>query len=72
VKQLQLLEDFEEQSMVFCNFDSDEEGEEPEDVTAMRRATPQFADSIGILRYDDISGVVSALPLIEKMRFQYS
>ncbi|ORY01182.1 hypothetical protein BCR34DRAFT_494068, partial [Clohesyomyces aquaticus] len=72
VKQLQLLEDFEEQPVVFCNFDDDEEGEEPEDVTAMRRATQQFADGIGILGYHDIDGVVSALPPIDRMRFQYS
>ncbi|RMZ72063.1 MFS monocarboxylate transporter [Pyrenophora seminiperda CCB06] len=72
VKQLQLLEDFEEQPVVFCNFDDDEEGEEPEDVTVMRRATQQFADGIGILGYDDINAVVSALPLIDRMRFQYS
>lgn len=72
VKQLQLLEDFEEQPVVFCNFDDDEEGEEPEDVTAMRRAAQQFADGIGILGYDDINAIVSALPLIDRMRFQYS
>ncbi|KAF2257717.1 hypothetical protein CC78DRAFT_505823 [Lojkania enalia] len=72
VKQLQLLEDFEEQPVVFCNFDDDEEGEEPEDVTAMRRATQQFADGIGILGYVDINAVISALSPIDRMRFQYS
>lgn len=69
VKQLQLLEDFEEQPVVFCNFDDDGEGEEPEDVTAMRRATQQFADGIGILGYYDINAVVSTLPPIDRMRF---
>ncbi|KAH8723966.1 hypothetical protein GQ44DRAFT_773545 [Phaeosphaeriaceae sp. PMI808] len=54
VKQLQILEDFEEQPIVFCNFDDNEKGEEAEDVTAMRRVTQQFADGIGILGYDDI------------------
>lgn len=72
VKQLQLLEDFEEQPVVFCNFDDDGEGEEPEDVTAMRRATQQFADGIGILGYYDINAVVSTLPPIDRMRFQYT
>ena len=72
VKQLQLLEDFEEQPVVFCNFDDEErEGEEPEDVTVMRRATQRFADGIGILGYADINAVVSALPPIDKMRFKY-
>ncbi|KAI1683438.1 Dimer-Tnp-hAT dimerization containing protein [Pyrenophora tritici-repentis] len=36
------------------------------------RATQRFADGIGILGYDDINAVVSALPLIDRMRFQYS
>ncbi|KAI1574038.1 CypX, Cytochrome P450 [Pyrenophora tritici-repentis] len=67
----ELLEDFEEQPVLFCNFD-DEERKEPEDVAAMRRATQRFADGIGILGYDDINAVVSALPLIDRMRFQYS
>jgi hypothetical protein len=71
VKQLQLLEDFEEQPVVFCNFDDNEDGEEPEDVMAMRRAGQRFADGIGILGYDDIDAVVSALPSVDRMRFQY-
>jgi hypothetical protein len=72
VKQLQLLEDFEEQPVVFCNFDDEEEGEGPKDVMAMRRATQQFAHSIGILEYNNIKAVISALPYIDRMRFQYS
>ncbi|KAF2260949.1 hypothetical protein CC78DRAFT_584248 [Lojkania enalia] len=72
VKQLQLLEDLEDQPVIFCNFDDGEEGEEPEDVTAMRRATQRFADGIGILGYDDVSAVVSALPPMDRMRFEYS
>jgi hypothetical protein len=71
VKQLQLLEDFEEQSVVFYNFDDDEEGKEPEDGTAMRRATQQFAHGVGILGYDDIKAVVFSLLYIDGMRFQY-
>ncbi|KAL9078306.1 MAG: hypothetical protein Q9157_002769 [Trypethelium eluteriae] len=72
VKQLQLLEDFEENPVFFRNFNDEEEGEEPEDVTAMRRATQQFADGIAILGYPDINTVISALPPMDKMRFQYS
>lgn len=71
VKQLQLLEDFEEQPVVFCNFDDDEEGEEPEDVTAMRRAIQRFGDGIEILGYDDVEPILSALPVMDRMRFQY-
>ncbi|KAL9082445.1 MAG: hypothetical protein Q9165_008891 [Trypethelium subeluteriae] len=67
VKQLQLLEDFEENPVVFCNFDDEEDREEPEDVTTMRKTTQQFADGIGILGYPDINTVISALPPIDKM-----
>jgi hypothetical protein len=38
----------------------------------MRKATQQFADGIGILGYDNMNAVVSALLLIDRMRFQYS
>lgn len=38
----------------------------------MRKATQQFADGIRILGYDNINTVVSALPPIVRMRFQYS
>jgi hypothetical protein len=72
VKQIQLLEDFEEHPVVFCNFDDDLDGAEPEDVTLMRRAIQRFADGIGILGYDSMDEVVSALPPMERMRFQYS
>lgn len=71
MKQLQLLEDFEEQPVVFCNFDDKEDGEEPEDVTEMRRADQRFADSIGILGYDDMEVVISTLSSVDKIRFQY-
>jgi hypothetical protein len=56
VKQLQVLEDFNGQLIVFCNFDDDMEGEELEDVAVMRTAIQSFVDSIGILGYDDNSG----------------
>lgn len=71
VKQIQLLEDFEEHPVVFCNFDDDTDEAEPEDVTLMRRAIQRFADGIGILGYDNMDAVVSALPRIDRMRFQY-
>ncbi|KAH7020659.1 hypothetical protein B0J12DRAFT_393722 [Macrophomina phaseolina] len=71
VKQLQLLEDFEDQPVVFCNFDDEDAGDEPEDVTAMRMAIQQFADGIGILGYDDVDTVLSALSPIDRMRFEY-
>lgn len=71
VKQLQLMEDFEEQPVIFCNFDDDEDGEEPEDVTAMRRAVQRFADGVGILGYDDMDAVSYTLPPVDRMRFQY-
>lgn len=56
VKQLQVLENFNGQLVVFCNFDDDMEGEELEDVAVMRTAIQSFVDSIGILGYDDNSG----------------
>jgi hypothetical protein len=71
VKQIQLLEDFEENPVVFCNFDDDVDGVEPDDVTFMRRAIQRFADGIGILGYDNMGEVISALPPMERMRFQY-
>lgn len=70
VKQLQLLED-EDQPVVFCNFDDDQEGKEPADVTAMRSAIQQYADGMGILGYDDVNAVTSELMQIDRMRFQY-
>lgn len=72
VKQIQLLEDFEEHPVVFCNFDDDMDGVEPEDVMLMRRAIQRFADGIGVLGYNNMDVVVSALPPIDRMRFQYS
>lgn len=72
VKQIQLLEDFEEHPVIFCNFDDDVDGAEPADVTLMRRAIQRFADGIGVLGYDDMDAVVSALPPMDRMRFQYS
>ncbi|PVH90851.1 hypothetical protein DM02DRAFT_397619 [Periconia macrospinosa] len=72
IKQLQLLEDLEEHPVVFCNFDDNEEGEEPKEVTAMRTAIQQFADGVGILGYDDIDTVLPALPPIDRMRFKHS
>ncbi|KAH7111888.1 hypothetical protein B0J11DRAFT_554324 [Dendryphion nanum] len=71
VKQLQLLEDFEEQPVVFCNFDDKEDGEEPEDVTEMRRADQRFADSIGILGYDDMEVVISTLSSANNVKQRY-
>lgn len=71
IKQLQLLEDFEEQPVIFSNFDDDEDGEEPEDVIAIRTAIQRFADGIGILGYDNIDAVVAALPSMDRMRCQY-
>lgn len=71
VKQLQLLEDLEEHPVAFCNFDDNEEGEEPEDVTAMRTAIQQFADGVGILGYNDVDTVLSTLPPIDRIRFKY-
>ena len=70
-KQLQLLEDFEEHPVLFCNFDDGEDGGEPEDVTAMRRAVQRFADGIGIMGYDNLGAIASALPPVDRMRFQY-
>jgi hypothetical protein len=70
VKQLQLLED-EDQPVVFCNFDDDQEAEEPADVTAMRSAIQQYADGMGILGYDDVNAVTSELMQADKMRFKY-
>ena len=72
VKQIQLLEDLEEHPVVFCNFDDDANEGEPEDVTLMRRAIQRFADGIGILGYNNMDAVISALPRIDRMRFQYS
>jgi len=72
VKQIQLLEDFEEHPVVFCNFDDDTDEAEPEDVTSMRRAVQRFADGIGILGYHNMDAVVSSLPRMDRMRFQYS
>lgn len=71
VKQLQLLEDLEEYPVAFCNFNDNEEGEEPEDVTAMRTAIQQFADGVGILGYNDVDTVLSTLPPIDRIRFKY-
>ncbi|KAL5420726.1 hypothetical protein PMIN04_006217 [Paraphaeosphaeria minitans] len=70
LKQLQLLED-EDQPVMFCNFDDDQEGEEPADVRAMRSAIQQFADSVEILSYDDVNTVTSELMQTDRMRFQY-
>lgn len=55
VKQLQVLEDFDERSVMFYNFD-DNKGEEAEDVATMRTAIRRFADGIGILRYSNEGG----------------
>ncbi|CAI6226889.1 unnamed protein product [Periconia digitata] len=71
VKQLQLLKDLDEYPVVFCNFDDNKEGEEPEDVTTMRTAIQQFADGVGILRYNNVDIMLPILPPIDKMRFQY-
>jgi hypothetical protein len=38
----------------------------------MRRAVQRFADGVGILGYDDISAVISALPPMDRTRFQYA
>ena len=38
----------------------------------MHYATQRFTDGIGMLGYNNISTVVSALPLIDRMRFGYS
>jgi PD-(D/E)XK nuclease superfamily protein len=72
VKQIQLLEDSEENPVVFCNFDDGLDGTEPEDVRLMRRAIQRLADGIGILGYDNLDAAASALPPIDRMRFQYS
>lgn len=71
VKQIQLLEDSEEYPVVFCNFEDDADGAEPEDVTVMRRAAQRFADGVGILGYDNMDAVTSALPPMDKIRFEY-
>ncbi|KAF1993743.1 hypothetical protein P154DRAFT_557593 [Amniculicola lignicola CBS 123094] len=71
VKQLQMMEDFEEQPVVFCNFDDDEDVQEPLDVMAMRRAIQRFADGVGILGYGDCNAFIHNLPPVDKMRFQY-
>lgn len=71
MKQLQLLEDFEEHPVLFCNFDDGEDGGEPEDVTAMCRAAQRFADGIGIMGYDNLGAIVSVLPPVDRIRFQY-
>lgn len=76
VKQLQVLEDFDEQPVVICNFDDDVGGEEPEDVTTMRTAIQRFADGIGILGYDDdaFSALIGSHDLSsqsDKTRLQY-
>ena len=75
VKLLLVLEDDNEQPVVFCNFDDDVEGEEPEDVTTMRTAIQSFADGIGILGYDDGSAILTErrdrLTPSDKTRLQY-
>ncbi|KAL8908301.1 MAG: hypothetical protein Q9171_005509 [Xanthocarpia ochracea] len=71
VKQLLILEDSEEHPVLFCNFDDGEDGGEPEDVTAMRKAIQRFADGIGIMGYDNLGAIVSPLPPVDRMRFQY-
>jgi len=71
-KQIQLLEDFEENPVIFCNFDDDVDGTEPEDVRLMREAIQHLTDGVGILGYDNLDAVISALPPIDRMRFQYS
>lgn len=53
-KQLMMLEDLEEDPVVFCSFD-DTIYEEPADVFAMRCAAQRFADGVGILGYDQDS-----------------
>jgi hypothetical protein len=60
-------------SMISIRFAAshDQEGEELEDVTAMRRGTQQFMDGIGILGYDNVDAVASELDRIDRIRFQY-
>ena len=72
VKQLQVLEDFDEQPVVFCNFDGEGEGNEPEDVSLMRGAAQQFADGIGILGCDNMDTILRSLPRTDRLRFQYA
>lgn len=71
VRNLQELEDFLEQPVVFCNFDSHQDRQEPADVTIMRTAIQRFADGIGILGYKDVNAIASTLPNMDRMRFQY-
>ncbi|KAI4157759.1 MAG: hypothetical protein LQ342_008023 [Letrouitia transgressa] len=78
VKQLQILEDLDEQPVVFCNFDDDDDivdGEEFEGFLHMRRAMQKFADGIGILGYDEgddaLTGAHDRLTPLDKTRFQY-
>ena len=66
-KQIQLLEDFEEDPVIFCNFDDDVDGTEPEDVRLMREAIQRLADGVGILGYDNLDAVISALPPIDSV-----
>lgn len=74
VKQIQLLEDFQDYPVVFCNFDGDTDTNEAEveDVTSMRTAVQRFADGIGVLAYDNLHMVISGLPQMDRIRFQYS
>ncbi|KAL9106357.1 MAG: hypothetical protein Q9227_008626 [Pyrenula ochraceoflavens] len=65
-KQIQLLEDFEEHPVVFCNFDDHTYEAEPEDVILMREAVQRLADGIGILGYDDIDGRTIPISLGER------
>jgi hypothetical protein len=67
-----MLEDSEQYPVVFCNFDDDTDGAEPEDVTSMRRAVQAYADGVGILGYSNMDAVISALPPMDRIRFQYS
>jgi len=72
VKRIQLLEDSEQYPVVFCNFDDNTDGAEPEDVMLMRNAVQRCADGVGILGYSNMDAIIIALPPMDKIQFQHS
>ena len=76
IKQLRFLESRAKRPIVYCNFDDDMEGPEPDDVTIMRTSIQQFADGIGVLGYDKhgmtaLKRDSSGLSSLDKLRFQH-
>ena len=65
---MQVLEDFQEQPVLFRNFGSNEEGTVPADVTTILRVVQRFLNGIGTLGYDDMKPILPLLSEMDKMR----